>query len=163
MSTLGGTLHAATDIGGSLPGLAPTSALGIALALLGYIVREWRIGRQADVEHYKTRARDAEIERERVYAEHLRDQQATNARIAALEQEVRGLRADHDSYIQGLSDRHREDVRKLNRRLDTELRVQYRLREHMAKHGLDLPEDLDPEHPEVTPDLGPSAPGPEPA
>lgn len=149
-----------SDLQGVIPDIAPTGALGIALALLGYIVREWRIGRQADVEHYKQRARDAEAERDRAYTEHQRDRSELVGRVSALEREVRGLRTDHDSYIQRLSDRHRDEVRRLNRRLDTELRVQFRLREYMATHGLSLPPDIDPERPDVPTDLGPGAHGP---
>ncbi|MGN6245098.1 MAG: hypothetical protein ACTHQ3_15710 [Motilibacteraceae bacterium] len=149
-----------SDLQSVVPDIAPTGALGIVLVLIGYIVREWRIGRQADVEHFKQRARDAEAERDRAYTEHQRDRSELVGRVSALEREVRGLRTDHDRYIQSLSDRHREELRKLNRRLDTELRVQYRLREHMATHGLPLPADLDPGRPDVPTDLGPAAHGP---
>jgi len=138
--------------------LAPTGALGAALVVLAYIVREWRLGRQAAVAHYRDRAETAEAERDRSFSEHIEDRDALARRVSSLEDEVRRLREEHSRYIQHLSDRHRDEVRALNRRLETELRVEWRLRAHMAAHGLALPADLDPAHPEVAPDLGPSAP-----
>jgi hypothetical protein len=138
--------------------LAPTGALGALMVVLAYIVREWRIGRQAAVTHFRTRAEAAEAERDRSFDEHVADREALARRVAALEEEVRRLREEHSSYIQHLTDRHRDEVRTLNRRLEVELRMEWRLRAHMAAHGVDLPPDLDPAHPEIPPDLGPSAP-----
>ena len=50
--------------------LAPTGALGAMLVVIAYIVREWRLGRQAAVTHYRTRAEAAESERDRSFDEH---------------------------------------------------------------------------------------------
>lgn len=150
-----------SDLGASLPDVTQTGALGVVLVIIAYVVRMWRDGRHQNVEYERAGREAAERERDRLMREHVADRAALTERISALEREVRGLRDEHNRYLQQMTDRHRDEIRTLNRRLDTGLRMEYRLREWMAQNGWSLPVDLDPAHPEVTPDLGPTAVRPE--
>lgn len=146
---------------------APGGTLAVILTACYGLMREWRMGRQVAVDAYK-----AEAEREKaranreaaradaVEAERDEDIDRLERRINELSLQIAALREQHNTYIRDLQDRHRDEVRNTQRRLDNELRLGFRLREHLAAHGLALPADLDPAHPEVPPDLGVSAPPP---
>lgn len=159
--------------GALLPGaigdsiLAPTGAVATLLGIVFAIVREWRLGRQQAVEFYKAKATEAaegeaaeKARADRLEQENTDHIDRLQTAIAELRGRIDTLQRSHNLYIATMTDRHRQELRDVQRRLDVELRHGFRLTTWMAEHGWPLPADLDPAVPEVRPDLGPSAPVP---
>jgi hypothetical protein len=135
--------------------LAPTGGLGVIAALLAYAAREWKLGRQIDVDHSKRRADEAEARETGTETELRRDVQDLKNQVEALRKELREAaeardeefrkeQARHASELREMRQGHAAEVKGLEQVLDKERRRTYLLRMALADHNIPLPEGVDP-------------------
>lgn len=134
---------------------APTGGLVLVATLLGYAAKQYKEGRQIDVEGHKKRADDAEA-REKSTEEDLRaDVQELKTQVEALrkelreaaearDQEFRVEQTRHATEVREMRQGHAAEVKGLERVLDVERRRTYLLRMSLADHNIPLPEGVDP-------------------
>lgn len=134
---------------------APTGGLALVAALLSYAAKQYKEGRQIDVDGHKKRADDAEA-REKSTEEDLRgDVQELKTQVEMLRRELREAAEARDQEFRDEQARHATEVREmrqaqaaevkgLERVLDQERRRTYLLRMALADHNIPLPEGVDP-------------------
>lgn len=119
---------------------APPYFIGIALIIwaISFILKSRN-------EALKERAAALETQVERSQAEHSKLRDDTDAEIAGLRDEIKGLRADlirtqaeHSDSIQRLQDEYTEDIRKLQDQLLTYQRHSFRLEGILVEHGIEF-------------------------
>lgn len=119
---------------------APPYFIGIALIIwaISFILKSRN-------EALKERAAALEAQVERSQAEHSKLRTETDAEIARLTEEVKGLRADmirvqaeNSDSIQRLQDEYTEDIRRLQNQLLTHQRHSFRLEGILVEHGIEF-------------------------
>lgn len=151
--------------------LAPGGVVGVLGGLLYAVAKVWRDGRSQDVSTARTRADEAERERDEVRDELKRqledmreesrafreqaqhDTEELRTEVRRLQREIRDLRTSHDVEMRERERRHHDEIEALQGRLVRQTAVAWRLRETLAQHGIAMPPDLDPDRPEVRPRL----------
>lgn len=152
------TWLATTDPMPSIPFDSSYPLAGIllfAFELLRRAALHYKEARQIDVEGERAKAAAAGAERDQVKRERQEDVSGLKAQIEALEDQVRLLRGeistmrrDHHTATHEAEERHTAELRTEHRRLENEIRTNFRMRQHMAEHGLTVPEALtDTDHP----------------
>lgn len=96
----------------------PFAGAAAFVALLLYVVREWRRGREVDVAAAQARAERAERERDTDVARLQRELAELRGEVAAVREEMRELRHSHDA-----------EIRSLHRQLQESRGREYQLRE----------------------------------
>jgi ABC-type phosphate transport system auxiliary subunit len=134
---------------------APTGGLALVATLLAYAAKQYKEGRQQDVEGHKKRADEAEAREQGTEDELRRDVQDLKTQVEALrrelreaaiarDEEFRAEQARHAAEVREMRQAHASEVKGLERLLDQERRRTYLLRMSLADHNIPLPEGVDP-------------------
>ncbi|MFC0622959.1 hypothetical protein [Kribbella deserti] len=134
---------------------APTGGLALVATLLAYAAKQYKEGRQIDVDGYKKRADEAEARETGTEAELRTDIQELRGEVEGLRKELREAAKARDNEFREMQDAHASEVRQmrqlhaseikaLERLLDEERRRTYVLRMALADHNIPLPEGVDP-------------------
>jgi hypothetical protein len=134
---------------------APTGGLALVATLLAYAAKQYKEGRQLDVEGHKKRADDAEAREQGTEDELRKDVQDLKAEVEGLRRELREAaiardeeyrveQARHAAEVREMRQGHAAEVKGLERLLDQERRRTYLLRMSLADHNIPLPEGVDP-------------------
>jgi len=134
---------------------APVGGIGLVATLLAYAAKQYKEGRQQDVEGHKKRADAAEAREQDTEGELRRDVQDLKLQVEELrkelreaaqarDEEFRAEQARHAAEVREMRQGHSSEIKSLERLLDQERRRTYLLRMSLADHNIPLPEGVDP-------------------
>lgn len=134
---------------------APTGGLALIATLLAYAAKQYKEGRQLDVDGHKKRADEAEARESGTEAELRTDIQELKSEVEALRKELREaakardnefreMQIAHATEVRATRQMHAAEMKALERLLDEERRRTYLLRIALADHNIPLPEGVDP-------------------
>lgn len=123
---------------------APTGGLALVATLLAYAAKQYKEGRQIDVEGHKKRADDAEARESGTEAELRGDIQELKGEVEALRGELREVNRAREAEFRQLRIEHAEQIRSQDRVIEGLTRQNQLLRRAMAKADIPLPEGVDP-------------------
>lgn len=143
-------ISAAGDIGSTGDALwVPGAALVTAAGLIFKASTTYKEARQIDKEGAEKRETEAKAQLAEVRNDRDQIVEELRLRIGELTEQVNSLdgqvaqmRGDHHVAIRDMEERHQNEVSRVHRRLEREIRVAYRLRELMAKAGVPVPDEL---------------------